>query len=56
MPYSEMVKLDALATYLLPDAEPPALYFFARSGFDQRLAAAGEQERRVHLVTPAELF
>jgi hypothetical protein len=56
MPYSGKVKLDALATYLLPDADPPPLYLFARSGFDQRLTAAGEQEPRVHLITPEELL
>jgi len=56
MPYSEKIKLDALATYLLGDAESPALYFFARSGFEERLAAQAEQDPRIHLVTPGELF
>jgi AAA+ ATPase superfamily predicted ATPase len=56
LPYSEKTKLDTLATYLLPDADPPPLYFFARSGFDRRLAAAAEQDPRIHLITPDELF
>jgi uncharacterized protein len=56
LPYSEKAKLDALATYLLGDADPPALYFFARSGFDRRLAAAAEQDPRIHLITTDELF
>jgi AAA+ ATPase superfamily predicted ATPase len=56
MPYSEKTKLDALATYLLGDADPPPLYLFARSGFDRRLAAAAEQDPRIHLITPDELF
>ena len=56
LPYSEKTKLDTLATYLLPDADPPPLYFFARSGFDRRLAAAAEQDPRIHLISPDELF
>ena len=56
MPHSEKTKLDALATYLLPGADPPPLYFFARSGFEERLAAAAEQDPRIHLITPDELF
>ncbi len=61
MPCSEKTKLDALATYLLPDADPPAsdppaLYFFARGGFDRRLAAEAGEDPRIHLITPDELF
>ncbi len=61
MPYSEKTKLNALATYLLPDADPPAsdppaLYFFARGGFDRRLAAEAGEDPRIHLITPDELF
>ena len=55
LPYSEKRKLDALAAYLLPDADPPPLYLFARNGFDQRLVAAAEQDPRIHLITPGEL-
>ncbi len=56
LPHSEKVKLDALATYLLPDSDPPALYFFARNGFDPQLTAEAKQDTRVHLVRPSDLF
>jgi AAA+ ATPase superfamily predicted ATPase len=57
LPYSEKIKLDALATYLLGDEEdPPPLYFFARSGFEERLAAAAKQDPRIHLITPDDLL
>ncbi len=56
LPHAEKTKLDALAAYLLPDADPPALYFFARNGFAPQLALEAEQDPRIHLVAPADLF
>lgn len=56
LPYSEKTKLDLLAAHLVPDGEPPALYFFARNGFSKKLVAAAETDERIHVVAPAELF
>ncbi len=56
LPHSEKTKLDALAAYLLPDADPPALYFFARNGFAPQLTLAAERDPRIHLITPGDLF
>jgi uncharacterized protein len=56
LPHSEKTKLDALAAYLLPEADPPALYFFARNGFARQLAVEAERDPRIHLVTPGDLF
>ncbi len=55
LPHSEKAKLDTLATYLLPDADPPDLYFFARNGFARRLAAEAERDPRIHLIAPSDL-
>lgn len=56
LPYSEKVKLEALARHLAPDGDPPQLYFFARRGFDARLRSDAEADERIHLVSPEQLF
>jgi uncharacterized protein len=56
LPHSEKRKLDALAAYLLPNADPPPLYFFARGGFDRRLVTEAGQDPRIRLIAPDELF
>lgn len=70
LPYTEKVKLDTLATHLASatpagargtgngdgDGDLPALYFFARAGFDRRLTREAEHDPRIHLVTPKELM
>jgi uncharacterized protein len=56
LPYSEKTKLELLAAHLAPDGPPPALYFFARHGFDERLAADAGRDRRMRLIGPAALF
>lgn len=57
LPFSEKMKLEALAAHLTPDDGPePKLYFFARSGFDAKLVAAAERDDRLRLVTPGELL
>jgi uncharacterized protein len=56
LPHSEKTKLDALAAYLVPDADPPALYFFARNGFAPKLIAEAEQDQRIHLIASRDLF
>jgi AAA+ ATPase superfamily predicted ATPase len=56
LPYREKKKLDALAAHLVSDAEPPTLFFFARSGFDARLEQEAAEAGRVRLVTPPDLY
>lgn len=56
LPHSEKRKLDALAAHLLPDADPPDLYLFARSGFAQRLVREAESDSRIHLIAAGDLF
>jgi AAA+ ATPase superfamily predicted ATPase len=55
LPYSEKVKLDALANHLAPDRLAIDLYFFARSGFAGQLLAEAKRDPRIHLVTPRDL-
>ncbi len=56
MPASERAKLEALAAHLRPAGEPPALFLFSRSGFEQPLREAATHDPRLRLVTPEELF
>jgi AAA+ ATPase superfamily predicted ATPase len=56
LPASELAKLEALSGHLAAGREPPDLYFFSRGGFDAELLDAAEEDGRLHLVTPADLF
>jgi AAA+ ATPase superfamily predicted ATPase len=70
LPYAEKTRLDALAAHLVPvpasvpggdpspptDNDLPALYFFARAGFEKRLIAEAERDPRIHLIAPGELM
>ncbi len=56
MPASERAKLEALAAHLRPAGEPPALFLFSRSGFEQPLREAATHDPRLRLVTPEEMF
>jgi len=56
LPYSEKTRLEILAAHLVPDGPKPALYFFARAGFDRRLVSAAESDERIVLVTPDRLL
>jgi hypothetical protein len=56
MPFSEKIRLDILAAQILPDGPPPQQYFFARSGFDERLQAEAARNDSVHLVRTDRLF
>jgi len=37
------------------DVEQPALYFFDRTGFSQRLRELGRERADVHLVTTSQM-
>lgn len=54
MPAAERTKLEALATHLRPD-DPPALYLFSRSGFEQPLQEAAAVDSRLNLVGVEQL-
>lgn len=56
IPSSELTRLELLGNHLVPDGPPPQLYFFGRSGFDDRLAHRAEESDGIHLVAPPELF
>jgi hypothetical protein len=49
MPIAEKAKLEALGAHLRPD-DPPALYFFSRSGFERSLQEAAAADSRLNLV------
>jgi uncharacterized protein len=56
LPYSEKARLAALAEHLAAGADTPRLFFFARTGFDDRLRRDAVDDERVQLVSPGELF
>jgi AAA+ ATPase superfamily predicted ATPase len=56
LPYSEKARLEALAQHLADGGPAPALYFFARSGFDEQLQRAADGDERVRLVPAEELL
>ncbi|HZK15749.1 MAG TPA: ATP-binding protein [Solirubrobacterales bacterium] len=49
MPVAEKAKLEALGAHLRPD-DPPALYLFSRSGFEDPLHEAAAADPRLNLV------
>jgi hypothetical protein len=55
MPAAEHQRLEALAAHLRPDGDPPALYLFSRSGFDDALREAAAADLRLRLVTPEQM-
>jgi len=55
MRLAERDRLEALATHLRPAGEPPALFFFSRSGFEEALREAAAGEPRLRLVSPEEV-
>jgi hypothetical protein len=55
MPASEWDKLKALAAHLRPTGDPPSLFLFSRSGFEEPLREAAATEPRLRLVTPEEM-
>jgi hypothetical protein len=54
MPATERDRLEALAGHLCPEGDPPALFFFSRSGFEEPLRTAAARDPRLHLVTAEE--
>jgi hypothetical protein len=54
MGLAEKTKLGALAGHLRPD-DPPALYLFSRSGFEQPLQEAAAVDSRLNLVSVEQL-
>jgi AAA+ ATPase superfamily predicted ATPase len=56
MPYSEKVKLEALARHLAPEGHLPDLYFFARTGFAPRLLDEAGRDPRIRVVRPEQLM
>ncbi len=55
MPASEWDKLKTLAAHLRPTGDPPSLFLFSRSGFEEPLREAAATEPRLRLVTPEEM-
>lgn len=55
MPATELRKLEALAAHLRPEGDPPALYLFSRSGFEEALRKAAERDTRLRLVRAEEV-
>jgi uncharacterized protein len=55
MPASERQRLEALAAHLRPDGDPPALYLFSRSGFEESLRETAAADPRLRLVTPEQM-
>ncbi|HMB55442.1 MAG TPA: ATP-binding protein [Thermoanaerobaculia bacterium] len=55
MPTAELRRLETLATHLRPEGERPALFFFSRSGFADRLQQAAADDPRLRLVTPEQM-
>jgi len=56
MPAAERHKLEALAAHLRPTGDPPALFLFSRSGFEQPLHDAAAKDPRLRLVTAEEMW
>lgn len=52
---AERDKLEALAAHLRPTGEPPALFLFSRSGFEEPLHEAAAEDPRLRLVTAEEM-
>jgi uncharacterized protein len=56
LPYSEKARLEVLGQHLADGGPAPALYFFARAGFDERLQRAADDDERLRLVSARELL
>ncbi len=56
LPHTEKTRLEVLGNYLVPDGSAPQLYFFGRNGFDDELTHEAQDDDRLHLITPPELF
>jgi AAA+ ATPase superfamily predicted ATPase len=55
MPAAELGRLEALAAHLRPEGDPPALFLFSRSGFEDPLREGAEANPRLRLVAPEQM-
>lgn len=55
MPSAELRKLRALGEHLRSGGNPPALFLFSRSGFDDSLLAAAQDDPPLRLVRPSDM-